>query len=520
MVLATEQGRRLVVDARLHPQRRQPLRLKLLLVAALAVTALAAPAAASARTYGLGLAVPQNAARHPARLAGVLATLPASYSLRQYAPVPGDQGDVGSCAAWGTAYTAMGVLENMDRYQGLWDNPFNALPGGGGSAMYVYSQTHLNGGDNGSNLDDDVAVETSQGDDEHSDYTQGEVDWWDSPTAQETANAKNWRLATGYDIGTDQYSIEQAISSGEPVVLGIEVTQAFENNTSGNYPDPNDYVDDDYTSLGGHAPTAVGYDSDGLIVENSWGPSWGNGGYAHISWNWLEGTYQNSGHPDLTQAVAMVSMSHHAPAPTPTPTSTPTPTPAPTPPITTVSGAGTSWHRSPVTLTFTATAPGGPGVKYTDYSVDGGSWTVGASLTMPAPPNHSNDGTHTIRYSSTDNDGNAEPAQTCQVKIDTLGPVCSSRSVSVKRNHTCTLWFNVADTLSPTVTQSLVITKKSGSVKRHWSWGYDKVLAKGYWWTVKYKCTLAKGTYLIRVYGKDLAGNAQSVVGKAYLHVK
>jgi hypothetical protein len=344
------------------------------------------------------------------------------------------------------------------------------------------------------------------------------------PTAEETANAANWVLAAGVDIGTDQYSIEQAISSGEPVVLGIEVTEAFEHNLTGTYPDPNDYADDDYTALGGHAPTAVGYDSDGLIVENSWGPYWDNGGYVHISWDWLENTYQDSGEPDLDQAVAMVGMRHIAPAPTPTPTptATPTPTPAPTPtpPTTTVSGAGASWHKSPVTLVFTASDPGGPGVKYTDYSVDGGGWTVGTSVTIAAPANHANDGTHAIRYSSTDNAGSAGPIQTCQVKIDTLGPVCSARSVSVKRNHTCTLWFNVADKLSPTVTQSLVITKKSGSVKRHWSWGYGKVLAKGYWWTVKYKCTLAKGTYLIRVYGKDLAGNAQSVVGKAYLHVK
>ena len=199
------------------------MRLKLLLIAALAITALAAPASASASTHGLGALVPKNAARHPARLAGVLSTLPASYSLQQYAPVPGDQGQVGSCAAWGTAYTAMGVLENMDHSQGVWDNPLNRLPGGGGSAMYAYSQT-CGGVDNGSYILDNVAVESSQGDDEQSDYAQGESDWWDLPTAQETANAQNWVLATGYDIGTDQYSIEQAISDNEPVVLGIEVT--------------------------------------------------------------------------------------------------------------------------------------------------------------------------------------------------------------------------------------------------------------------------------------------------------
>lgn len=478
------------------------MRLKLLLTAALAITAMAAPATASAHTYGLGLLVPKNAERPSARLAGALSTLPASYSLQQYAPIPGDQGQLNSCVAWATAYTAMGVLENMDHDQGLWDNPFDALPGGGGSAMYVYSQI-CGGGDNGGYLDDGVAVETSQGDDEASDYTQGEADWWDSPTAHETANAKNWVLATGVDIGTDQYSIEQAISSGEPVVLAIQVTQAFENNTSGSYPDPNDSSDDDYTSLGGHAVAAVGYDADGLIVENSWGPSWDNGGYVHISWDWLENTYQDSGEPDLSQAVAMVGMSHVAPAPTP--------------PTTTVSGADSSWHNCPVTLTFTATDPGGVGVECTDYSVDGGSWTVGGSVTIPARANHSNDGAHTIRYSSTDNDGNVEPIQTCQVKIDTLGPVCAARNVTVKHDKACRLDFKVHDALSSKVTNVLTITTKSGHVKKRWSWGYGENFA-GWWWT-PYTCRLPRGTYYIRVYGKDLAGNAQSVVGKARLRV-
>ena len=54
---------------------------------------------------------------------------------------------------------------------------------------------------------------TSQGDDEQSDYTQGEMDWWDTPTARERAHAKNWVLADARRIGTDQYSIEQAIST-------------------------------------------------------------------------------------------------------------------------------------------------------------------------------------------------------------------------------------------------------------------------------------------------------------------
>ena len=421
---------------------------------------------------------------------------------------------MGSCGAWATAYTAMGLLENMDHAQGLWDNSFDGLPGGGGSAMYVYSQT-CGGEDDGSYLSDDVAVETQQGDDEASDYRQGEADWWDLPTAQETVNARNWVLAAGSDIGTDRYSIEEAIANDEPVVLGIQATQAFENNASGSYPDPNDYSDDDYTSLGGHAVTVVGYDSGGVTVENSWGRYWDNGGYVHISWDWLEGTSQDSGEPDLDEAVAMVGMTDRAPAPTPTPTALPA---SPAPPVTNVTGADSNWHRSPVTLSFTATDSGGPGVSYTDYSLDGGAWIVGTSVTIPGPANHSDDGVHTIRYSSTDSAGSIEPIKSCEVKIDTLGPVCAAKNVAVKHDKACRLDFKVHDRLSPKVTSVVEITTRSGAVKRRWSWGYGQNFS-GWWWT-PYHCTLPRGRYLIHVYGEDLAGNAQSVVGKAYLHVK
>ena len=93
-----------------------------------------------------------------------------------------------------------------------------------------------------------------------------------------------------------------------------------------------------------------------------------------------------------------------------------------TTPTTTVSGAGSAWHRSQVALDFTATDAGGPGVSYTEYSMDGGvSWTQGTSLIILAPKDHTNDGIHTILYSSTDTNSIAEPIKSCQVKIDTKG---------------------------------------------------------------------------------------------------
>ena len=187
-------------------------------------------------------------------------------------------------------------------------------------------------------------------------------------------------------------------------------------------------------------------------------------------------------------------------------------------PTTVVSGADSSWHKSPVTLTFTATDDGQhSGVAYTDYSVDGGAWTEGTSLVIPAPANHSNDGIHTVSYYSADNDGNVEATNTCQVKIDTLGPVCAAKNVTVRYHKTCRLYFKVHDARSSKVTTCSPSRPSPVIVKKHWSWGYGENYA-GWWW-ISYACRLPRGTYYIRVYGKDLAGNHQSVVGKARLRV-
>jgi len=63
--------------------------------------------------------------------------------------------------------------------------------------------------------------------------------------------------------------------------------------------------------------------------------------------------------------------------------------------------ADASWHNAPVTVALTGvdaesgvTLPSG-----LEYKVDGGSFTAGTSVVVPAPANGSNDGTHTITMS-------------------------------------------------------------------------------------------------------------------------
>ncbi|HZT91093.1 MAG TPA: invasin domain 3-containing protein [Gaiellaceae bacterium] len=62
------------------------------------------------------------------------------------------------------------------------------------------------------------------------------------------------------------------------------------------------------------------------------------------------------------------------------------------------------------------------GVASTEYSLDGGPWTPGTTVSVLAPADHSDDGSHTIQYRSTDGAGNVETVKTTHVVIDTTAP--------------------------------------------------------------------------------------------------
>ena len=254
-------------------------------VATLTSVCLLLPGTASAATppYGLGL-IPTPAPQatgNGLRLGSMLAaSLPASVSLTQYAIAVGDQGQLGSCAAWATDYSALGYWENKQR-----------ISGGGLAPMYTYSQ--VDGGvDDGSSIEGNLWVDETQGIDTQSDYWQGNFDYSDQPTAAEKLNAVNWRLSGYSDLTINesgsqtvtQTSIETALAAGDPVVIGIPVYDNFYyvgSANAGYYAAPSGAFEGD------HAVTALGYNSQGLVIENSWGTGWGNAGFATLSWAFI-----------------------------------------------------------------------------------------------------------------------------------------------------------------------------------------------------------------------------------------
>lgn len=77
-------------------------------------------------------------------------------------------------------------------------------------------------------------------------------------------------------------AIKRAIANGFPVVGGLQVTQAFEDQT-GLAPLPVGFGE----SLGGHAIMFGEYNVLGVKFQNSWDDLWGDAGWGYLAWEWM-----------------------------------------------------------------------------------------------------------------------------------------------------------------------------------------------------------------------------------------
>jgi len=162
--------------------------------------------------------------------------------------------------------------------------------------MYLYSQINALGAydlDGGSYATDAMKVVLSQGNDVSSDYVQGDYDWRTQPTDAERNSAKRFKYENlkysalfarqPYSGGTlvNVNAIKQALANGQPVAIALPVRAGFDNLS---YQSP---IDNDTTSpsRGLHEVLALGYNDQGLLIQNSWGTGWGLAGFGRLSWN-------------------------------------------------------------------------------------------------------------------------------------------------------------------------------------------------------------------------------------------
>jgi len=149
--------------------------------------------------------------------------------------------------------------------------------------------------------------------------------------------------------------------------------------------------------------------------------------------------------------------------------------------------AGSSgWWRSSVAVALSASDGTGIGVAGIRYRVDGGAWQDYAG-----PFTVTGDGAHTVEYRSADHLGNAEAAQSLQIRIDTRPPATRSAITGTLGSNG---WY------TDTVTVTLVAADATS--------GVDAVFLDGQVYTTPVTRTV-DGRYDLPFYATDVAGNQE-----------
>lgn len=86
------------------------------------------------------------------------------------------------------------------------------------------------------------------------------------------------KIAAYYAVPLDKLSIQSAIATFGPLLIGTPWYSSWFHPVAGVLPSPD-------TVVGGHAIAAIGWDSRGLRLRNSWGSLWGLSGDAFLPWS-------------------------------------------------------------------------------------------------------------------------------------------------------------------------------------------------------------------------------------------
>lgn len=222
--------------------------------------------------------------------------IPNAYSLKQYSPQPGNQGNYGTCVGWASAYAARTIAESMvinrmDRFLTT-NNVFSPIFVYKGS----YSLKNINPtGFEGAAISNVLDFMKSEGAVKRLEFEKTA----DFPLISLSLFANSRRYPIGGYVTlyaskrgeagnkTRAELVKKSLSEGKPVIIGMNCPDSFFEVKDVWRPTESSSV-----NHGGHAMCVVGYDNTkyggAFEILNSWGASWGNGGYTWIPYEVFE----------------------------------------------------------------------------------------------------------------------------------------------------------------------------------------------------------------------------------------
>ncbi|MAL17152.1 MAG: hypothetical protein CL667_05510 [Balneola sp.] len=202
--------------------------------------------------------------------------LPSRIDLSRDFPTPGDQGSQNSCVGWAVSYALKSFQEKIEHGWTLNNDRIF-------SPSFIYNQIN-NGTNSGTFIPDALNLLSEQGAATLSDFPYNEYDYSTRPSNELINRAKPYRADYWRVVNhASEREVKAQLHANLPVVIGALVDENFkrlnsQNNTWRQYPSSNS---------SGHAMIVVGYDDNknAFKVINSWGTSWGDGGFGWIDYN-------------------------------------------------------------------------------------------------------------------------------------------------------------------------------------------------------------------------------------------
>lgn len=211
---------------------------------------------------------------------------PALIQLESAQPAPAglivlDQQTEGAC----TGFAVAAALNLLRQRQG------SLSPGDGASPRMLYEMAKLHDEWEGSGYEGSSVRAAIKGffhngacREQDAPYLPGDVGW--TLNVEQAKRARNLSLGSYYRLRHVLVDYHAALQQACAIVVSVKIHAGWTNPKAGK-------IEYSTRGVGGHAFAIVGYDADGFLVLNSWGPNWGGfggiSGVAHWSYHdWAE----------------------------------------------------------------------------------------------------------------------------------------------------------------------------------------------------------------------------------------